>query len=152
VTLSICGYASLFGIVDGAGDVVLPGAFAASIRRRPPSDVRMLFQHDRAEPIGVWTSLSEDARGLFVRGRLSVGSARVRDIAALLCDGAVDGLSIGFRTVAARPRGTAGIRELASIDLWEISLVTFPMLGQARVARPACRSGPDHIFKKARTR
>ncbi len=152
MTLSICGYASRFGIVDGVGDLVLPGAFAACLRRRPAADVRMLFQHDHGEPIGVWTRLVEDARGLFAEGRLSLGSARVRDIAALLCDGAVDGLSIGFRTLAANHRRTAGIRELASIDLWEISLVTFPMQGSARVARPVLRPGPDDVFSKARKR
>jgi Escherichia/Staphylococcus phage prohead protease len=56
------GYASLFGVPDGAGDVVAPGAFAASLRKRPPSRVRMLYQHFAHEPIGVWEQIREDSR------------------------------------------------------------------------------------------
>jgi Escherichia/Staphylococcus phage prohead protease len=127
------GYASLFGIPDAAGDIVLKGAFHRSLATRGAAGIRMLFQHDPSEPLGVWLSLAEDDKGLRVSGRLSTSSSRVRDIAALLAEGALDGLSIGFRTLkAARDRKT-GLRQLLHLDLWEISLVTFPMLGNARV-------------------
>lgn len=128
------GYASLFGVVDGAGDMVMPGAFAATLRRRGPERVRMLFQHDHAEPIGTWTDIREDIRGLWVEGRLSIGSRRVRDIAALVADGAIDGLSIGFVPVSACRARRELVRRLVSVDLWEVSLVTFPMLAAARIA------------------
>lgn len=129
---AIEGYASLFGRVDRAGDRVMPGAFAAALARRGASGIRMLWQHDPNEPIGRWTAIGEDRTGLFVRGELLDGVKRGREAAALVADGALDGLSIGFRTVKAR-RDRAGVRELTEIDLWEISLVTFPMLLGARV-------------------
>src|SRR4029077_14381403 len=102
---------------------------------------RMLFQHDPCEPIGVWTGLKEDARGLYVEGALSAGSSRVRDIAALIADGAIDGLSIGFVPVTVSRERASNLRRLIAVDLWEISLVTFPMLAAARIAvQPASTS------------
>ena len=127
------GYASLFGIADLGRDVVLPGAFAASLAQRGAAGVRMLWQHDPAEPVGRWLSLREDARGLQVRGRLNLGVARAREIAALMREGGIDGLSIGFRAIEARRDRTSGLRRLARIDLWEISIVTFPMQPDARI-------------------
>jgi HK97 family phage prohead protease len=125
------GYASLFGIADLGRDMVMPGAFVASLARRGPSGIRMLWQHDPAEPVGRWLAIAEDARGLHVRGQLNLAVRRARELAALIADGAVDGLSIGFRTEKARPE--RGLRRLLEVDLWEISLVTFPMLPAARV-------------------
>ena len=136
----IAGYASLFGVVDLGRDMVLPGAFAASLARRGAAGIRMLWQHDPAEPIGVWTSLAEDGTGLAVRGRLNMAVARARELDALVRQGAVDGLSIGFRVVAATTDRRSGVRRIARIDLWEVSLVTFPMLPGARLA-PADRHG-----------
>ena len=128
------GYASLFGIADLGKDVVAPGAFAETLARRGPPGVRMLWQHDPAEPIGRWLSLAEDARGLRVRGKLNLAVGRARELHALMKDGGVDGLSIGFRVERARADKRAGLRRLERIDLWEISLVTFPMLPGARVS------------------
>jgi len=128
------GYASVFDIIDGSGDQVLPGAFAKSLASRGVANIRMLFQHDPAQPIGKWLSITEDAKGLYVRGRLSMDVQRSAELAGLLRDGAIDGLSIGFKTIVARRDRTTGIRQLVTVDLWEISLVTFPMLTSARVA------------------
>ncbi len=140
------GYASLFGSADLSGDMVMPGAFQRSIARRQVSGIRMLYQHDPAQPIGVWTELREDQRGLFVRGRLMLDVARGREVASLMRAGALDGLSIGFKTVRARADRASGIRRLTEIDLWEISVVTFPMQPEARIravksgsAEPAAR-------------
>ncbi|WP_375458422.1 HK97 family phage prohead protease [uncultured Enterovirga sp.] len=130
------GYASLFGTPDLGGDVVLPGAFRDSLARRGPAGIRMLWQHDPAEPLGRWIALSEDARGLRVRGRLNANVARAREIAALMAEGGVDGLSIGFRVVEADRDRASGHRRLRRVDLWEISVVTFPMLPGARVSAP----------------
>lgn len=130
----VSGYASVFGRRDQGGDVVLPGAYGASLARLAGAGrrVKMLWQHDPGQPIGVWHEVREDDRGLWVKGRLLADVARGREAAALLAAGAIDGLSIGYRTVKAE-RGAEGERRLAEIDLWEVSLVTFPMLPEARV-------------------
>ena len=127
------GYASLFGEIDQARDMVMPGAFAASLNRRGVRRVPMLFQHDPSEPIGVWLDLTEDFRGLYARGRLIPEVVRARELLALLKAGTADGLSIGFRTVRGRVDPKTRIRKLDQIDLWEISIVTFPLLPGARV-------------------
>ncbi|WP_414811458.1 HK97 family phage prohead protease [Paracoccus sanguinis] len=129
------GYASLFGVADQGGDVVAPGAYAASLKRLADTGdkVRMLWQHDPGQPIGIWDEVREDGRGLWVRGRLLPEVARAREAAALVAAGAIDGLSIGYRTVRAE-RDETGRRVLAEVELWEVSLVTFPMLREAKVA------------------
>lgn len=129
------GYASLFNKADLGRDVIEPGAFARSIAARKAGGVRMLFQHDPNQPIGTWEVLREDARGLFVRGRLAPGSERAGEVLSLLRAGALDGLSIGFRTVRARTDKAAGVRRILEADLWEISVVTFPMMPEARIRR-----------------
>lgn len=128
------GYASLFNEVDLGHDLVMPGAFRDSLRSRGPRGVKLLFQHDPNEPIGVWLELAEDARGLFARGRLMPEVTRAREVLSLMRAGALDGLSIGFRTVKGRTDPLTGVRRLDQIDLWEISIVTFPMLPEARVS------------------
>jgi HK97 family phage prohead protease len=130
---SVEGYASLFGEIDQARDMVMPGAFARTLRLRGVRRIPMLFQHDPAEPIGIWQDIAEDWRGLRVRGRLIPDVVRARELLALLREGAADGLSIGFKTVKARVDPKSRIRKLAEIDLWEISIVTFPLLPGARV-------------------
>jgi uncharacterized protein len=127
------GYASLFGLVDLGGDEVVHGAFARSLAQKGPRAIRMLWQHDPSLPIGSWVSIKEDQRGLRVKGRLNLAVARARETLALLKEGAVDGLSIGFRVKNARKSAAGGIRRLLEVDLWEISIVTFPMLPQARI-------------------
>jgi len=129
------GYASLFGLPDQGGDVVQPGAYKRSLERLAArgGTVKMLWQHDPAQPIGIWDEIFEDARGLYVKGRLLPDVARAREAAALIGAGAIDGLSIGYRTVTAE-KDAKGQRLLAELELWEVSLVTFPMLREARVA------------------
>ncbi|MGN6582502.1 MAG: HK97 family phage prohead protease [Rhizobiaceae bacterium] len=129
------GYASLFGVVDLAKDAVERGAFARSLKARGAAGIRMLYQHDPNEPIGTWTEISEDGKGLFVRGKLAAGVKRAREVLDLMRHGALDGLSIGFRASRARSDPRTGIRHILEADLWEISIVTFPMLPGARVER-----------------
>ena len=134
----VAGYASLFGRKDQGGDVVLKGAYAASLKRLAAGGgrVKMLWQHDPAQPIGIWDEVREDATGLWVKGRLLTGVAKGREAVALLEAGAIDGLSIGYRTVKAERDGK-GQRLLSELELWEVSLVTFPMLPEARVLAKA---------------
>ena len=132
------GYASVFNRADAGGDMVMPGAFAASLRRRRDR-VRLLFQHDPKEPVGIWDALREDGHGLFVAGRLVPGVSRADALRRLIEQGALDGLSIGFRTLRATREG--GVRKLWQIDLFEISIVTFPMMEDARIAPPQVSAG-----------
>jgi len=127
------GYASVFGEVDLGKDQVERGAFRKSLSERGAEGVRMLFQHDPSEPIGAWKTIREDSRGLNVEGVLADGVARAGEVRQLIRNGALDGLSIGFRTVRARTDAKSGIRRILEADLWEISIVTFPMLPSARV-------------------
>ena len=144
------GYASLFGEIDQARDMVMRGAFADTLRKRPVRRVPMLFQHDPAEPVGVWLELREDHRGLYARGRLIPEVARARELNSLICAGAIDGLSIGFRTVRGRIDPKTRVRALHAVDLWEISIVTFPLLAGARVHAMKQASSPR--VSHARTR
>ncbi len=130
---TFAGYASLFGRADLGRDMVMPGAFRASLARRGAGGVKMLFQHDPAAPIGVWLDIREDGEGLLVKGRLTTEVAKAREVLALMRAGALDGLSIGYRTVRGRTDAKTGVRALHEVDLWEISVVTFPMLPEARV-------------------
>jgi HK97 family phage prohead protease len=127
------GYASLFGEIDQARDMVMPGAFTQTLQSRGLRKIPMLFQHDPAEPVGIWLDLHEDFRGLWACGRLIPDVARGRELLALVGQGAIDGLSIGYRTVRGRIDPRTRVRKLYQVDLWEISIVTFPLLAGARV-------------------
>jgi len=127
------GYASLFDAEDLSRDIIAPGAFRDSLSRKGPQGIRMLFQHRPDEPIGTWDDLKEDRRGLFVRGRLATDVARAREVLSLMRAGAIDGLSIGFRVLEAHRDRVRAIRRIEKADLWEISVVTFPMLPGARI-------------------
>lgn len=139
------GYASLFNREDLSGDVVVPGAFKESLSRRSVSAVKLLYQHDAHQPIGIWTALEEDARGLYAKGRLMREIDKAREVLALMRAGALDGLSIGFRTVKGRRDKATGIRRLEKVDLWEISIVTFPLLPEARVATVKANPFDGHM-------
>lgn len=128
------GYASVFSKVDEGGDIVMPGAFARSLKKRGTERIRLLFQHDPKEPVGTWERIVEDGFGLWVEGRLVPGVPRADALRKLIERGAIDGLSIGFRTVRATREAATGHRKLWQIDLWEISIVTFPMMEGARIA------------------
>ncbi|SFI38709.1 HK97 family phage prohead protease [Jannaschia pohangensis] len=134
----IAGYASWFGIEDTGHDVVDAGAYCDSLARLSAEgrSVKMLWQHDPAQVIGVWDEVREDARGLYVKGRLLPGVEKAREAAALVEAGALDGLSIGY-TVKRAVKDNQGRRHLKELELWEVSLVTFPMLPSARVGAKA---------------
>lgn len=133
--VKIEGYASLFGAKDQGGDVVEKGAYARSLLRLTAENrnVKMLWQHDPAQPIGIWEEVREDSKGLYVKGRLLDSVEKGREAAALIAARAIDGLSIGYRTLKA-VKDQKGQRLLQELELWEVSLVTFPMLPSARVA------------------
>lgn len=134
----ISGYASLFGQPDNGGDIVERGAYSASLEklRSTGRNVKFLWQHDPLKPIGVWDEIREDENGLFVKGRLLTETQSGHEAAVLVSSGAIDGLSIGYRTKRSERDGQ-GRRVLKEVELWEVSLVTFPMLNEARVGAKA---------------
>ena len=131
----IAGYASVFGASDQGGDIVQKGAYAPCLKKLTTSGrrVKMLWQHDPTRPIGVWDEVREDGHGLFVKGRILTDVALGKEALALVKAGAIDGLSIGYRTIRAE-KSANGARLLHELELWEVSLVTFPMLPEARVS------------------
>lgn len=124
------GYGSVFDALDSQGDKIVRGAFTNSLVARMP---KMLWQHNMGEPIGRWTEAREDSKGLYLRGKLSLGTTRGRDAYALMKDGALDGLSIGYRVPSGGAMREGNTRVLKEIDLWEVSLVTIPALSVAMV-------------------
>jgi HK97 family phage prohead protease len=131
--LPIAGYASRFAEADLSDDIVQRGAFSASLLSRT-DPFPMLFGHQTDQPIGVWDRVVEDDIGLYVEGRILAGSDLSASTARLVQTRAVGGLSIGYRTRRATPRAAGG-RILTEIDLWEVSVVAFPMLRSARITQ-----------------
>jgi len=129
------GYGSIFGNKDSGGDIVVPGAFAKSLadHRQKGTSVKMFWQHDQREPIGKWLDISEDGKGLYVEGKLNMGVQRAREAHALLKDGDIDGLSIGYGIVDAEPDEKRGALLLKQVKLYEVSVVSMAMNERARV-------------------
>lgn len=140
------GYASVYGVKDRGGDIVMPGAFTKSLQKYPANKVKMLYQHSASEPIGTWLKFEEDAHGLKGQGRLILETAKGREVHALLKAGAVDGLSIGYRTVRDAIDRAKGARLLHELELREVSIVTFPMNEDATVS--SVKTSSDSTFRE----
>lgn len=142
---TIKGYASLFGKRDRGGDIVQPGAFKASLESG--QGVAMLWQHDPGRPIGIWTKVAENDRGLYVEGELFLDTQAGKEAYALAKRGAIKGLSIGYKTK--RCKRTAEGRLLYEVDLIEVSLVTFPMQAEAGLTQvKSYEEGNFALFKR----
>lgn len=124
------GYGSVFGVKDAYDEIVVPGAFSESIEQRKPA---LLWQHRSGEPIGVYEEVREDSVGLHLKGKLALKTARGAEAYELLKMDALSGLSIGFVTREDAFDQKTGIRTLKKVDLWEVSLVTFPANDAARI-------------------
>ena len=124
------GLASVYGNEDSQGDVVMPGAFDNTIRARG-GKVVILSQHDPGESLGIGT-LADAPKGLRIRGRLHLALSKAREEYERTKAGLITGLSVGYTTVRER-MNRLGQRELLEIDLWEVSLVTFPSNPLARI-------------------
>ena len=129
------GYASIFGNKDLGNDVIEKGAFKRSLRRKGAKKIKMLYQHDTKEPIGVFDKVMEDQNGLYVKGRLAMGTQKGKEVYELMKMGAIDGLSVGYRVDAKGHHydDKRKYRVLKEVDLMEISAVTFPMNPRARI-------------------
>lgn len=143
------GYASVFDEVDLGDDSIAPAAFSKSLIKRSASDIRMLFQHNPDEPIGVWEEITQTKFGLKVRGRITQTVTRGAEVLELMRAGAIDGLSIGFKTVRAKQDKKNNVRRILEADLWEISIVTFPMQETARIE--SVKSKNENISKSKPT-
>ena len=126
------GYASVFDVVDNQSDVMLRGAFTRTLDGRS-SEIKLLWQHQQHEPIGLFDRMFEDEHGLYVEGRLLLSVQRAQEAHTLLKARAINGLSIGYSPVRYRIDPDTGVRYLAEVDLWEVSLVTFPANDAANV-------------------
>ena len=126
------GYASVFDMVDSQKDIILRGAFAETLKGRV-GDIKMLWQHQQDEPIGIFERMFEDTNGLYVEGKLLLDVARAKEAYALLKEGAIGGLSIGYSPIKYRLNEKTGVRMLSAVELWEVSLVTFPANDAAKI-------------------
>lgn len=129
------GYGSVFGVRDNYDDVIAKGAFIQSLKDHKAAGTMpaMLWQHDADKPIGVWTEMVEDEKGLRIKGQLAMETVKGKEAHALLKMGALNGLSIGFISKEWAYDRDTEVRTLTAIDLWEVSLVTFPANEKARV-------------------
>jgi len=132
---TIEGYGSVFGVRDAYDDVIAPGAYAESLKAHKAAGTMpaMLWQHDASAPIGVWLEMVEDAKGLRIKGRLALETAKGAEAYALLKMGALNGLSIGFVAKQWAYDRDTDVRTLTEVELWEVSLVTFPANEAARI-------------------
>lgn len=126
---TIEGWASTFGNVDSDNDIIARGAFADSLKLKMP---KMLWQHRTDSPIGIWTECKETEAGLYIKGRI-LDTALGEDAHKLAIAGAIDSMSIGFTTKTFTVDREANTRIIQSVDLWEVSLVTFPANPMARI-------------------
>jgi HK97 family phage prohead protease len=130
------GYAAVFQVLDKGDDIILPGAFKASLKEHKSNKTMpaLLWYHDPRQPIGVWENMQEDEHGLFVKGRLLHAEVqKAGEAYALLKAGALSGLSIGYKARDYSIDEKTWIRTLRKVDVREASLVTFPMNEQAKV-------------------
>lgn len=133
---TFAGYGSVYGVIDQGDDVVSQGAFADSLAEWQGKSAlpALLWQHRAGEPIGAYTAMKEDATGLYVEGQLALKTQRGAEAYELMQMKAISGLSIGFQTREDSFDQKTGVRTIKKGDLWEVSLVTFPMNDSARVS------------------
>lgn len=135
---TIEGWASTFGNIDSDDDIIVPGAFAESLKAKMP---KMLWQHDSTQPCGIWTEAQENAQGLYVKGTI-LDTQLGNDVYKLALAGAIDSLSIGFVTKEYTINTETWVRTILSLDLWEVSLVTFPANDRAKLT--SVKSKPEN--------
>ena len=114
------GYASVFNVVDYAGDVILPNAFSG----RNYKNIKLLWQHEHKTPIGIIDEIYEDEKGLFVSGRIFLALEKGREAHILIQNQVTDHLSVGYQVIDSYYKDN--IRYITKVNLWEISIVTFP--------------------------
>lgn len=144
-----CGYASVFNVEDSYRDTIIPGAFKNTLRSKNiKSDIKLLWQHAQNKPIGYFDVIKEDAIGLYVEGRIMLDIQQGLEAYNLIKNKAVSGLSIGYSVKNADYNKTRNSRILKEIDLFEISIVTFPANEYANITFCKSKSLEDTIVEK----
>lgn len=138
----ISGYASVFDKVDAHGDIILYGAFQNALAE----NVKLLWQHNAHQPIGVISELVEDNYGLFITAIINKNVAQGREAISLIAQGAIDGLSIGFNVLEYEPLA-GGAKSIQEVDLREVSLVTFPANHDARLTQRLSKQSQGRLVR-----
>lgn len=138
------GHGAIFDVVNSHREIVKKGAFKESIEKRGTKGIKMFFGHDRNMPIGKWTEIREDKKGLFVKGQLLLPLERAKEAFLLMKEDILDGLSIGFRIVEETFDRVEEQFILNKVDLREVSLVTMPSAEGALITKVRDAS-PDEI-------
>lgn len=148
---SFSGHLAVFNNVDDGGDKILPGAFDKTLAERGSRPLPILWMHDRLDPLGVFTNLQPDSKGLFVEGQLNMDVQSAREKHALAKQGAIDGMSIGYRVEDGGAHMEGKVRALTELYLGEGSLTVtgMAMNDEARIASVKTR-WKDHQFKTIR--
>lgn len=120
------GYASVFDVVDSYKTAIKKGAFAESLAEKGASGIKVLYQHDPDDPIGVCLDAREDSVGLYVKTQLILSVQQAKDVFELIKAGALDSFSIGFMILEDSYNRETGVIDITKVDLWEYSIVTFP--------------------------
>ncbi|MEV3816889.1 HK97 family phage prohead protease [Aeromonas salmonicida] len=151
-TGEIEGYANTFNFKDFAGDITMPGAFANSLaeHKRKGTNIKMLWQHDCTQLIGVWTEGHEDEKGLYLKGKLTLGVQKADEAALLLAAGALDSLSIGYEVIDEQFSYKDDANLLIEVRLNETSLVTFPANEQSRIESVKSKPTQRELEKQLR--
>lgn len=133
---TLSGYASTFGNKDFTGDIVVKGAFAQTIRewKKKNKPLPLLYQHDSRMPIGKLTAMKEDDRGLYIEGTILETVDKGREVISLIEAGVLDSMSIGYMAKDFDYDLPKNVRNLKTIDLREVSVVTFPANDQATIS------------------
>src|SRR5690606_19492529 len=128
VTGFFAGYASIFHTVDYHNDCIIQGAFKKHLNamERANKMPKLLWQHQRDQPIGIWHFIEEDKKGLYVEGQFLLDIQKGQEAYCLMKAGAIDGLSIGYFVKESQINPQHKYREITEIELLEISIVTFP--------------------------
>jgi HK97 family phage prohead protease len=134
------GYGAVFDNIDLGNDVIKQGAFSGTLKDMMP---KLCYQHDMAQPLGVFTQAKEDAYGLYVEGKMPKDNSQCKDVASLIKCGAIDSMSIGYGISKASYDENTNIRSLNELKLYEVSFVTLPMNPKAKITAFKSEDGAE---------
>lgn len=139
------GYAAVFNNIDTGYDLMEKGSFTKTLAEKSPNQIKLLYQHDRYKPIGVIKEIKEDRKGLWIKGKLNVNTTLGAEVRSNMQEGVLDSLSIGYRATDYQYKeiGKNTIRVLKAVDLWEVSVVTFPANPKATVQSVKSATAPS---------
>lgn len=140
------GYASVFNVVDKQNDLILPGAFKENLNK---DKIKLLWQHNQSEPIGYIIDIHENDVGLYITAHLLLGIQKAEEVYLMLKTGVINGLSIGYIPLEYDIDHESGARVLKQVELWEVSLVTFPANLAAQVVNVKSQDNEQKMLIRA---